>query len=153
VWAFWRSLRSEGVAYLARTAALNKAQLGEWFLRRVHHAAYYCYRIAGRDIPHVLRYRQMEKMHWRTLLRFAVCVYPGKITLLRAMDRGPGNLGKHEDPTLGWGKVAGGGLEIYDVPGGHETMLREPCVRDVAETLMTLLRRLEAITPLRQPAA
>jgi amino acid adenylation domain-containing protein len=153
VCAFWRNLRSEGVAYLARTAAETKEHLGEWLLRRVHHAAYYCYRIAGRDIPNVLRYRQMEKMHWRTLVRFAVRVYPGKITLLRAMDRGPGNLGKHEDPALGWGKLAGGGLEIYDVPGGHETMLRDPCVWDVAETLKTLLRRLESIAPLRQPAA
>jgi oxalate---CoA ligase len=48
------------------------------------------------------------------------------------------------DPTLGWDGLATGGIEIYDVPGKHNTietegMLTEPHVSVLAEKLKACL--------------
>jgi thioesterase domain-containing protein len=58
---------------------------------------------------------------------------------MRAVDRGPEVLGKREDPTLGWGSLAEGGLEIHDVPTGHMSMLFAPNVETFAEMLKEVL--------------
>ena len=63
--------------------------------------------------------------------------YPGLITLLLASERSgvvP------QDPTLGWGKLATGGIEVQPVPGNHYTILREPHVQVLAERLRAALR-------------
>ena len=150
---FWRNLRKEGVPYLARKASEKREQWAEWLLRRVHDTAYCFYRLTGQDISPGLRYSQVEKMHWRALVRSSCKTYPGKVTLLRALDRSPENLGMREDPALGWEKLAAGGLEILDVRSGHNTMLREPFVQNVAEKLKTLLPQLETSIPHRRSAA
>jgi thioesterase domain-containing protein len=67
--------------------------------------------------------------------------YPGPITLLRASERSgvvP------QDSTLGWGKLATGGVEVQTVPGNHYTMLREPHVQVLAERLRAILRAAQA---------
>lgn len=60
--------------------------------------------------------------------------------MIRAEDRGPEVLGKREDPTLGWGKLAGS-LEMIDVPTRHMFMLFDPYVTTFAATLKSLLAR------------
>jgi thioesterase domain-containing protein len=77
----------------------------------------------------------VKKIHWQAFERATFQPYPGKIALMRAIDRGAENLGRHEDPTLGWGRLAGGGLEIYDVDAGHIGMLSDPYVGTIAEKL------------------
>ena len=75
---------------------------------------------------------------------------------MRAVDRGNGGmeiLSKREDPALGWSGLAGGGLEIHDVPAGHSSMLLEPNVRTLAEMLKTILPVAETISPRVQPVA
>ena len=49
-----------------------------------------------------------------------------------------------QDPTLGWGKLATGGIEVQPVPGNHYTILREPHVQVLAERLRTALREVQA---------
>ena len=80
----------------------------------------------------------MDEAHRRALARYVYQPYAGKITLMRAADRGPEVLGKREDPTLGWGPLASGGLEIHDVPSQHIYMLFEPHVQQFARTLESL---------------
>jgi thioesterase domain-containing protein len=58
---------------------------------------------------------------------------------MRAVNRGPEVLGKREDLTLGWGSLAGGGLEIHDVPTGHTSMLFAPNVETFAQMLKAVL--------------
>ena len=67
--------------------------------------------------------------------------YPGLITLLRACEQSGV---APQDPTLGWGKLATGGVEVQPVPGNHYTMLREPHVQVLAERLRTVLRDVQA---------
>jgi thioesterase domain-containing protein len=65
--------------------------------------------------------------------------YPGRITLFRAVGtasrRGP-------DPFAGWSQVAAGGVEVYEVAGGHNTMMREPHVESLATQLQACLERI-----------
>ena len=136
---FWQNLRKEGLPYLTRKAAVKRKYWGEILLRRVQVAAGACYRLAGKPLPLDLHYVEVEEAHWRALRRYTFRPYAGKITLMRASDRGPEVLGKCEDPTLGWGPLAGGGLEIHDVPTGHMNMLFAPNVETFAQMLKAVL--------------
>jgi thioesterase domain-containing protein len=81
----------------------------------------------------------VEEAHKQALKRYVFEPYAGKITLMRAVDRGPEVLGKREDATLGWGPLAAGGLEIHHVDTGHMSMLFEPYVRTFVEQLKPLI--------------
>ena len=58
-----------------------------------------------------------------------------------------------DDPTLGWGRVAVGGVEVHTVPGSHMTILEAPHVESLARILGECLARVEppttvmAVTP------
>jgi thioesterase domain-containing protein len=57
--------------------------------------------------------------------------YPGRIALFLAADRGmPGG-----DGALGWTALAEGGVEVYPVPGRHETLMSPPSVHHLARAL------------------
>ena len=59
--------------------------------------------------------------------------YAGEVVLFRGAE----SRQRDEDPTLGWGDLVSGRLQILDLPGGHYTILREE-----VETLAEQLRRL-----------
>lgn len=48
-----------------------------------------------------------------------------------------------EDPTLGWGAVAAGGVEVHTIPGNHQTIIEAPHVETLAEILGTCIARAE----------
>jgi aspartate racemase len=48
------------------------------------------------------------------------------------------------DPLLGWGKRVTQEVHVYDVPGGHSSMLQEPCAQIVAEKMQTYIDAIEA---------
>ncbi|MBW8873685.1 MAG: hypothetical protein JF614_01860 [Acidobacteria bacterium] len=83
--------------------------------------------------------------------RYRVSTYPGRITLLRASSVDPVALQEatpqrrqiFEDPTLGWGTVAAGGVEVHTVPGNHQTIIAAPHVETLAEILATCIARAE----------
>ena len=59
-------------------------------------------------------------------------VYPGQATLFRTRHQ---PTAVYYNPQLGWSSLVVGGLEIYDVPGLHLTVLEEPHVQVLAEKL------------------
>lgn len=63
-------------------------------------------------------------------------VYPGQVTLFRVQTLA---LSHWNDPELGWGPLAAGGLEIRQVPGAHYNILEHPNVEVVAEQLRECL--------------
>jgi aspartate racemase len=69
-------------------------------------------------------------------------VYPGRVTLFRAT-----KLPRvfNHDPQMGWGRLAGGGLEAHLIPGYHAHIVLEPRVRLLAEQLMACLRKAQEI--------
>ena len=135
---FWQNLRKEGLPYLMRKATVKRKYWWKKLERRAQVAAAACYRLADKPLPLDLHYIEVEEAHWRALRRYEFRPYAGKITLMRAVDRGPEVLGKREDPTLGWGSLAGV-LEIHDVPTGHMSMLFAPDVETFAEMLKAIL--------------
>jgi thioesterase domain-containing protein len=118
-------------------------------LKRFRDAECFCFRIIGRELSPDLRYYLAERAHWNAARSYTAQKYPGKITLLRAVDRGYLGmelLGTREAPGLGWGGLAAGGLEIHEVSGEHGNMLDEPHVRTVAAELKKILQRTETRT-------
>jgi amino acid adenylation domain-containing protein len=78
--------------------------------------------------------------------RQAACIfvpsrYSGNATLFRATGQ---MKGIYPDPTLGWGELVGGELTIYDTPGHHGAIVREPRARVLAEQLKDCLRKSQA---------
>ena len=71
-------------------------------------------------IKHKKEYKQVNR-------NYVMKPYPGHISLFRASD--------DMDPKLGWQELAQSGLSIYDVPGEHLGVLKEPNVKVLAEKL------------------
>src|SRR5882762_4918398 len=67
---------------------------------------------------------------------FVPKTYLGRVAIFRTK-RQP--LNRIRDPQLGWGKLAGGILEVHIVPGKHGDVLREPNVQSLAEELKKCL--------------
>jgi aspartate racemase len=63
--------------------------------------------------------------------------YPGKMVLFRAMERDEFEVDGDRD--LGWGTIATGSLQIFDIPGDHLGILQEPNVQLLAEKLQLCL--------------
>ncbi|HEX6745675.1 MAG TPA: amino acid adenylation domain-containing protein [Longimicrobium sp.] len=83
-----------------------------------------------------LRYLRAGIRHSEAKQRYELRPYPGPITLFRSLDgHGDGDA----DPTLGWGPLAEGGLEIVDVPGNHDLILQRPHVQVLAGLLRASL--------------
>ncbi|EEF63175.1 amino acid adenylation domain protein [Pedosphaera parvula Ellin514] len=82
----------------------------------------------------------------------AACVYvPSKYDGSATLFRATGQIkGIYPDPTLGWSELIGKGLEIYDTPGHHGAIVREPRARVLAEQLKESLRKTQAAVMLRR---
>ena len=64
-------------------------------------------------------------------------VYPGQITLLRPSER---TFTRYDRWDLGWGQIAAGGVDVYEIPGGHRSLLRAN-VSEVGRRLRDCLQR------------
>ncbi len=92
--------------------------------------------------------RSLEQIPVRTVYLFAEKNYQasapfdGELVLFRAT-RGEGPdepyIERYDDPLLGWGKRATQGVRVFDVPGGHSSMLQEPNVQMLAEQMQAAI--------------
>jgi thioesterase domain-containing protein len=74
----------------------------------------------------------VQEALWFALNRYVPQTYPGRVTVLRASTRAARS---YDEESLGWAALATGGVEVYDVPGDHWSMITEPHVRVLAKTL------------------
>jgi amino acid adenylation domain-containing protein len=65
--------------------------------------------------------------------------YQGPVTLFKATDVPRQEVSKE----TGWREVAIGGMEVVEVPGGHLTMMQEPCIQVLGQRLMETLKKAE----------
>jgi amino acid adenylation domain-containing protein len=77
-------------------------------------------------------------------------IFPGKITLFRAAELGGGIT---HDPQMGWGRLAGAGVETHIIPGYHAHIVLEPRVRLLAKELMACLEKAQEDSLARPSAA
>jgi acyl-CoA synthetase (AMP-forming)/AMP-acid ligase II/thioesterase domain-containing protein/acyl carrier protein len=78
------------------------------------------------------------EIHYGALRSYTPRVYPGRVTLFRARTR---PLFRMHGRDLGWSELVAGGVEIADVPGNHETVIREPHVGVVAKQLKVHIQK------------
>ncbi len=71
---------------------------------------------------------------------YGLSPYSGKTTLFRAMQTASKFESIAANPTLGWSKLAIGGLEIHDVPGDHLGILQKPNVSVLASKLKACIQ-------------
>jgi aspartate racemase len=70
--------------------------------------------------------------HYESFMTYVPRPYPGRVALFKARTLPVTSL--HESD-LGWTRMAVGGVDVTVVPGSHETILRDPYVRALAEAL------------------
>ena len=86
-----------------------------------------------------VRLLKTEMMAWK---RYHFESYPGKIVVFRSSERPE----TQDEPwDLGWEKLAQGGVEVFVVPGNHNTILWKPNVEELAEVLQTIVGSQRAV--------
>ena len=89
-------------------------------------------------IPLPRSFQRVEEYNMLAIVKYRPRPYPGRITLFPPSTR---SVGEFRDPEQGWGSLALGGVEIHKVTGNHLTMLTEPYVGVVAQSLTECIRR------------
>lgn len=106
-------------------------------LWRIFYKSYRATPVKGKVIP--ARLLNLKRAYHAAGTEYVPKVYPGCLTLFRAEEHGTSVL---YDPERGWGGLALGGLEIIDVPGDHNTMLKnEANVRVLAREMTECIAR------------
>ncbi|HEX5718504.1 MAG TPA: amino acid adenylation domain-containing protein, partial [Thermoanaerobaculia bacterium] len=84
--------------------------------------------LAQADPAELQRSFEMFRANLLALSRYEAGPYGGRIVLFRAAER-------EGDPSPGWAQRARGGVEVYDVPGTHYSLLQNPAVSVLADRL------------------
>ena len=89
------------------------------------------------------RFRKVESINERAKNQYLPSIYPGRILLVMS-EEGPAWPQFDVDSQYGWGKLAGGGLNFHVFSADHASILKEPCVRGVAEQVRKYFDEVEA---------
>jgi thioesterase domain-containing protein/acyl carrier protein len=132
----WRKPHRQKFHIMKRKCQMAIQQIRRWFSGS---------RSAKTDVEDVFgasglpdQFRRQIEVHYQAMRNYAPTYFPGSVTVLRAQVR---PLFRFHKPDLGWKKLAGNGLTIINLPGNHETMLREPNVSILASILTHCLRK------------
>lgn len=90
------------------------------------------------EMPAVRRILELVREHGHIVRRYAAEMYRGRITLFRAARSGPDEKGA-EDPTMGWGALTEGDVDIHFIPANHVALLVKPHVEILAQELRACL--------------
>lgn len=141
--------RQHYLAYLLQLGISKSLlnEVNELLQRRLQEMSGKLYLSLGHSLPHHLQRAFVAEANMQAKRGYVAQVYPGRITLFRASK--PSVFTKlylptpedwyNRDPQHGWGNLAGGGLEIHDVPGDHFSLFEEPHVQVLAEKLRACL--------------
>jgi thioesterase domain-containing protein/acyl carrier protein len=120
----------------ARDLSARMGYLWERTQSRLNRILYGVLIRSGTRLPPFLR--NLKEISYQAAVNYHPRLYPGKVTLFRARERMPGST---SDFFLGWDRVAGGGMEVHEIPGDHVSLMKEPGVRLLAEELKRCLSR------------
>jgi amino acid adenylation domain-containing protein len=125
----------EKLSYLIWKARFAPRKMKSQVWRRVYEA----YENLGRPLPRALR--DVTEFNSLAVRKYVPQVYGGRVTLFWAS----GDLRSSNDLVEGWRALAGGGIEVHEIPGSHLDIVKEPHVQDLAKKLSGCLGRAEAI--------
>jgi len=95
----------------------------------------------GLDIQTGLRYARAGMSNTRAKNMYVPQPYPGKVTLFRAKR---GHILNSSEATLGWKRIARGGIEVRDIAGEHNVIVDQPYVQTLARELGDCLDQVQA---------
>jgi amino acid adenylation domain-containing protein len=125
-----RSLQvKDKLAYLAKKARFAPSKIKSQLWRRVYRA----YENLGKPLPKTLR--DIKEFNSLAVRSYVPKVYDGRVTLFWASK----DLRTSKDLVEGWRALAGGGLEVHEIPGTHLDIIKEPHVGELAAKLRTCL--------------
>ncbi|RMG96140.1 MAG: alpha/beta fold hydrolase [Chloroflexi bacterium] len=87
------------------------------------------------------RMRRIFEKNDRAVRLYIPQPYPGRITLFKSIQGYKRGTVRSPDRLLGWGKIARQGVEMFEVPGNHMDIVREPYVRILGQQLRQCLVR------------
>jgi amino acid adenylation domain-containing protein len=90
------------------------------------------------EMPAVRRILELIREHRQLVRRYAAETYPGRITLFRAARSGLNGKGV-QNPTMGWGILAEGGVDVHCIQANHVALLVKPHVETLARELRICL--------------
>jgi len=96
------------------------------------------------------RYKTVQEAYGEAQTKYVPQAYSGRVTLFVTSVQTTVSDSLYDpklvdiDIKFGWGELAVGGLDIYEVPGGHLSMLQEPHVQVLAEKLKACIDRVQA---------
>ncbi len=149
----WQRLRRQGTSYITEWARNRIA----WEKKKRNGAV----KTNGEMHPAEFRSEAIKDAFYRALPKYDVRYFPGTISLFRpkldeAFKLGPGRVLNSQKEFIfhdnGWGKYADR-VEVFEVPGDHDSMVLEPNVRVMAQKLRQCLTSAEATQPLALVAA
>jgi thioesterase domain-containing protein/acyl carrier protein len=125
---------ADKIIYVMKKArfAPRKAKSQIW--RRV----YQMYQSAGRSLPKTLR--DIKEFNSLAVRNYVPKVYEGSVTLFWAS----ADLRTSKDLVDGWRALAGGGMEVHEIPGTHLDIIKEPHVSHLATKLRSCLANAQA---------
>jgi amino acid adenylation domain-containing protein/non-ribosomal peptide synthase protein (TIGR01720 family) len=82
--------------------------------------------------------RKTRKAGFMAMYDYTPVPYAGRATLFRATEQPKGTIPERE---LGWGTLVQGGIEIYDTPGHHGAIVRDPRAKTLSEQLLQALQK------------
>lgn len=89
-------------------------------------------------IPHSVRYNVVRENLYKAADEYNPRPYPGKIHIFRATNQPEGVL---SNATLGWDQYCSGEIEVVDVLGSHNSIIKEPHIQGLAHELETCLTK------------
>ena len=87
-------------------------------------------------LPHKVRYVVVRKTLIDATDRYHPGTYPGIITLFRAKIQPQGCI---PDPYMGWGEHVSGRIDVLEIEGNHNTIMKEKFMRLVAAALRNMI--------------
>jgi thioesterase domain-containing protein/acyl carrier protein len=125
----------EKLSYLIRKAKFAPRKMKSQVWRRV----YQSYENLGRPLPRMLK--DIKEFNSLAVRDYAPQVYEGQVTLFWAS----ADLRTSLDLVEGWRALAGGGIEVHEIPGSHVDIVKEPHVGELASKLGDCLKRVVRI--------
>jgi aspartate racemase len=86
------------------------------------------------------RLNALQKANDEAYKKYKPRPYKGRTIIFRARKQ---PMGIHHDPTLGWGDLIDGDLELREIPGHYLNILIDPSVRILAKYLKDCLSKIQ----------
>ncbi|QSX75473.1 amino acid adenylation domain-containing protein [Lysobacter arenosi] len=125
--------RLQGQTFSQRLATISGMVNGRIQARQLRQQAQQA-RTSGAELPHNVRYAEIEATHMRAYIDYVVRPYPAAMVLFRASEQPPQ---LHDKPALGWESMVGA-VEVIAIPGDHRGMIEAPVL---VQTLSRVIRR------------